>query len=182
VLYFGVGAGRLAVPLADAGVELVGVDVHPGMLHRLHARRPGMHLVQARIENLDLTERFDLVIAPSGILCTAPRARSALRHLARAGRVAFELTNPHWLRVAQHPDVRVVQIQGDRAAIEVDYHFEDGAVYTQVADVEVIWPEAIEGWLGAVGFHLKSLRAAVSGPLDESPTYYVEAVSAEPSR
>ncbi|HYM97999.1 MAG TPA: hypothetical protein VET26_11915, partial [Candidatus Sulfotelmatobacter sp.] len=35
VLYLGVGAGRLAAPLHRAGIELVGVDAHPGMLEHL---------------------------------------------------------------------------------------------------------------------------------------------------
>jgi len=50
VLYVGVGTGRLAVPLAAAGVRLVGVDAHPGMLERLRTRLPDIELVLARIE------------------------------------------------------------------------------------------------------------------------------------
>ena len=79
VLYLGVGAGRLAVPLVAAGVDLVGVDAHPGMLDRLRGRLPAVDLVLARIEDLDLGGRFPLVIGPSGILgepdCLAVAAR-----------------------------------------------------------------------------------------------------------
>src|SRR5215472_8557298 len=99
VLYLGVGAGRLAVPLAAAGVELVGVDAHPGMLERLRARMPGVELVQTRIEDLDLDRRFPLVIGPSSILESAECLAIAARHCSH--RVAMELMNPHWLLDAE---------------------------------------------------------------------------------
>jgi trans-aconitate methyltransferase len=93
VLYLGVGAGRLAVPLRAAGVQLVGVDAHPGMLAHLAARLPGVELVAARVEELELGRRFELVMAPSGILFTAARLAGAARHAARL--VGLELANPH---------------------------------------------------------------------------------------
>src|SRR5919204_2147952 len=68
VLYLGIGAGRLAVPLARAGVRLVGVDAHPGMLATVARRLPGLRLIRSRVEKLELEERFDLVIAPSHLL------------------------------------------------------------------------------------------------------------------
>src|ERR1700730_13684827 len=69
LLYLGIGTGRLAVPLHAAGIELVGVDSHPGMLERLRRRLPGMELTQSRIEDLSLGRQFSLVIVPSNILC-----------------------------------------------------------------------------------------------------------------
>src|SRR5690348_7160994 len=81
VLYLGIGTGRLARPLNAAGIELVGVDSHPGMLERLRARLPGTEAIQSRIEELDLGRRFDLVIAPSNILYLVGRLRRAADHL-----------------------------------------------------------------------------------------------------
>lgn len=92
VLYLGIGAGRLAVPLAAAGVQLVGVDAHPGMLAVSQARFPGIELHRATLEALDLGRSFDLVIVPSNILCTAERLKRAARHTAAGGRLGFELT------------------------------------------------------------------------------------------
>lgn len=40
VLELAVGTGRLAVPLADMGLDVVGVDASAAMLERLHARDP----------------------------------------------------------------------------------------------------------------------------------------------
>ena len=180
VLYLGVGAGRLAVPLWKAGIRLVGVDAHPGMLRRLRARLPAMPLIEARIEDLDLRQRFDLVIVPSNILCTTARLRRAAVHLDAGGRLAFELTNPHWLRTTDHPDVRVLAFGDTEARIEVDYHPAGGRRYTQVARVTLIWPEAVEAWLDAAGLRLRRMTPAVAGEPAESPSFYVEAISLPP--
>lgn len=47
LLEVGVGTGRIAVPLADAGVRVVGIDIAPAMLARLHGRRPGLPVLRA---------------------------------------------------------------------------------------------------------------------------------------
>src|SRR5438067_11164108 len=67
VLYLGIGTGRLAVPLHAAGIELVGVDSHPGMLSRARRRLPETELIHSRIEDLDLRRQSSLVFAPSNI-------------------------------------------------------------------------------------------------------------------
>jgi Methyltransferase domain len=175
VLYLGIGTGRIAVPLDEAGVELVGVDAHPGMLRRLRERRPGLRLHQARIEDLDLGERFDLVIVPSNILCTPARLDRAAEHLDAGGRLAFELTNPHWLRATHHPDVRVLDLTEKEARIEVDYHPPSGPEYTQTATVPLVWPEDMEAFLHQAGLRLERLTPSVEGDLAESPSFYVEA-------
>jgi hypothetical protein len=168
VLYLGVGAGRLAVPLASAGVELVGVDAHPGMLDRLRSRRPSVELVRARIEDLDLGRRFPLVIGPSGILGDADRLAVAARHSAR--RVALELMNPHWLLESHHPQVRVLDATDERAEIEVDYP----GRWTHRATTALCWPERIESLLGRAGLTLELMRGREpDADLDESPTYVV---------
>jgi SAM-dependent methyltransferase len=40
VLEIGIGTGRIAVPLVEAGVRIVGIDLARAMVARLHARRP----------------------------------------------------------------------------------------------------------------------------------------------
>ncbi|HEY4027447.1 MAG TPA: class I SAM-dependent methyltransferase [Candidatus Dormibacteraeota bacterium] len=168
VLYLGIGAGRLAVPLAAAGVELTGVDAHPGMLERLRERLPGVELVHALIEDLDLGRRFPLVIGPSSILGDARRLAVAARHSAAC--VAFEQMNPHWLLGGEHPTVRVQESAGERAEIEVDYP----GGWTHRAAVTLCWPEDVESQLARAGLTLEIMRGqdGHSG-LTESPTYFV---------
>jgi len=168
VLYLGVGAGRLAVPLKAAGVDLLGVDAHPGMLERLHPRMPDVELVQARIEELDLGRRFPLVIGPSSILESGERLAVAARHSSH--RVGMELMNPHWLLDAEHPTVRVLTATAQNAEIEVDYP----GGWTQSAAILLRWPEDVEGFLGVAGLRLEIMRGRdTDGDLSESSTYYV---------
>jgi len=47
LLEVGIGTGRIAVPLAEAGVQVVGVDVAREMLARLRARRSELPVVRA---------------------------------------------------------------------------------------------------------------------------------------
>jgi SAM-dependent methyltransferase len=173
VLYLGIGVGRLGIPLWAAGVRLIGVDSHPGMLQRLAARLPQMPVHCSRIEDLALPERFDLVMVPSNILCTMGRLERAAALLAPGGRLAFELTNPYWLESDIHPGVRVLTFAHDRALIEVDYDPGTGQVYTQEAEVSLIWPEAVDVWLSAVGLRLERLFGSLDGDLASSPTFYV---------
>jgi hypothetical protein len=168
VLYLGIGAGRLAVPLAGRGVELVGVDSHPGMLGRLHVRAPSMELVRARIEDLVLDRPFPLVIAPSNILCTHARLAGAARHVDPGGRLGFELMNPHWLRAGAAPEVAVLAWTGATASIEVTYP--GGAV--QPAEVPLIWPEDVERFLAGAGLDLVWMGGA-GDEVESSSTIHV---------
>lgn len=87
VLEVGVGTGRIALPIARSGVEIVGVDVAPEMLGHLAARleqeapevRERLILVEADMRDFDLGRRFPLVTIPF---------RAFLHNLTRAEQVA----------------------------------------------------------------------------------------------
>ena len=176
VLYLGIGAGRLAVPLHAAGIDLIGVDSHPGMLARLRPRLPGSELIQSRIEDLSLGRQFGLVIVPSNILCFVDRLRAAGNHVAADGSLAFELTNPYWLRSGASPGVRVQSFDGNGARFEVDYTLSDGRTITQQAEIPLIWPEEVENWLATVaGLKLRRIFARPDAEIVDSPSFYVVA-------
>jgi 2-polyprenyl-3-methyl-5-hydroxy-6-metoxy-1,4-benzoquinol methylase len=173
VLYLGAGAGRLAVPLARAGIELVLVDAHPGMVAHLRRRLPDAEVHQAMIEELELGRRFELVMIPSGIADDGGVLNGAVRHLAPEGRLALELTNPHWLAAGADPRFRVLDLNTDRARIEVEY--EGGTI--QDAEIALIWPEQVEDWLAEAGLELVQMFGHSDAELAESPTFYVVAVT-----
>lgn len=76
VLELGVGTGRIALAIAEAGVELVGVELSEAMLARAReriAKRPArvrerIELVHGDIRDVALGRRFPLVIAPFNVL------------------------------------------------------------------------------------------------------------------
>jgi methyltransferase family protein len=172
VLYLGVGAGRLAGPLFAAGVELLGVDAHPGMLERLRHRLPGLAVHQAFVEELDLESRFDLVIAPSNLLDTPAKLAGAARHAARGGRVGLELMNPHWLHSGASPGVIVKRLEPE-VALEVEYQVGDDVWTQEVSVAELVWPEAIESYLEPAGLRLRWFGGEPGLGLEDSPTFYV---------
>jgi hypothetical protein len=172
VLYLGAGPGRLAAPLSRSGVELVLVDAHPGMVAELRRRLPGVEVHQSLIEELDLDRQFDLVIVPSNILDTPSLLRAAAARLARGGRLAFELTNPHWLAAGASPGFRVLGMDRARARVEVDY---PGGV-VQEGELELVWPEEIEDFLAAAGLRLQRMFGAPGRGLDDSESFYVVSV------
>jgi SAM-dependent methyltransferase len=117
------------VPLHREGIDLVGVDAHPGMLAHLRRRLPGITVHQALIESLRLRRRFDLVIGPSSILGDDQNLATAARHLRPGGRVGMELMNPEWLGSSTH---RGVRIKG--SVMEIDYRLPDGSMVVQVVE------------------------------------------------
>jgi SAM-dependent methyltransferase len=108
VLDVGTGTGRIAWPLAEAGHEVVGVDLAATMLRRAEAkraRRPAasarVSFLQADMTRLDLGRRFPLVLVPYrsfNHLLTPADQRAALlalrAHLAPGGRAALHLFDP----------------------------------------------------------------------------------------
>jgi hypothetical protein len=174
ILYLGIGTGRLAVPMHAAGIEMVGVDSHPGMLARLRERIPDVRTIESRIETLNLEERFNLIVAPANILYLVAPLRAAARHLDADGSLAIELANPHWLRSGGGDGVRVRAFDGNQARLEIDYQLPDGGTVTQRAEVALVWPEEVENWLtGGAGLRLQRMFGRPEADLISSPSYYV---------
>lgn len=110
ILELGCGDGRLTIPLARAGYDVVGVDISRPMLTRCRARLAAERLIVAERVTLieadataaDLGDRrFPLVIIPFNVLILmADRRRQralldvAARYLADGGAAAFDVMNP----------------------------------------------------------------------------------------
>ena len=105
VLELGVGTGRIAVPVAAAGIEVVGVDLSAGMLEvaREQAELAGvpLDLRQGDMRDPPVDGRFPLVAIPFRSLLhmeTDADRRAALRavadRLAPGGRLVFDVFTP----------------------------------------------------------------------------------------
>jgi len=79
VLELGCGTGRVTRQLAALGYAVTAVDESAEML--AHVR--GAETVQARIEDLDLHRRFDLVLLASNLLSTGEPQRRAFLDACR---------------------------------------------------------------------------------------------------
>jgi len=103
VLEFGVGTGRIAVPLAGRGLDVWGVDGSQGMLDRL-AEKPGGDKVTTICGDFAAAEAdgpFDLVVLLVNTVYAMPTQddqvrcfANAARHLAPGGRFVIEAWVP----------------------------------------------------------------------------------------
>lgn len=99
VLDLGAGVGRIADPLVEFGHEVVAVDGSADMLAHVRLARPH----HARIEGLDLGERFDVVLLASHLVNTPDAGlrrallTTARRHLADGGWFLLQWHPPEWL-------------------------------------------------------------------------------------
>lgn len=118
ILELGVGTGRVARRLAEAGFEVVGVDGMTAMLdhaqahcHKLSRKvRDRISFMHGDLRTLEIDRQFALVIAPFNVfmhLYTREDIESALsvvkRHLLPNGRFAFDVSNPDPRMLARDP-------------------------------------------------------------------------------
>jgi SAM-dependent methyltransferase len=121
ILELGCGTGRLTIALARAGHHVVGVDASETMLARLRARlerlppsvRARVRLVKADLIDVDLGERFPLIVSAFNVLehlYTRVELAACLArvdaHLAEGGRFAFDVQMPDLVWLTRDPTKR----------------------------------------------------------------------------
>jgi SAM-dependent methyltransferase len=107
ILELGVGTGRVALPMANAGLKVTGLDTSSAMLRLLKRKitafppREPVRLVRANMARFSLGRRFPLVIIPFRAfqhLLTPEAQRSCLtcvrRHLAAGGKFILDIFDP----------------------------------------------------------------------------------------
>jgi SAM-dependent methyltransferase len=109
VLEVGCGTGRILIPTARAGVDIVGLDLSPHMLQVCQKRlldepesvQSRVRLIQADMRDFNLAETFKLVtlpFRPFQHLTTVEDQMSCLQamyqHLSVGGRLILDLFNP----------------------------------------------------------------------------------------
>ncbi len=117
VLELGCGSGRLTLPIAQNGIEIVGADLSNPMLDRARAkaRAAGVRVqyLQADMRRFDLPGEFSAIFIPGNSLLhllTIEELKQCLasvrRHLAAGGRLVFDISKWDVRRLAQNPGQR----------------------------------------------------------------------------
>ncbi len=143
VLELGCGTGRISLAIAEAGVDVVGIDISPRMIEAAQAKARRRSLTERCIfqpgdmASLRLADRFPLIAMPFRSfqsMLTVEEQRQALTlaraHLAPGGLLAFDTFNP---------DVKALA-NDDLAA--VPYHLRD--VERADGGTLIIWAQ--NGW------------------------------------
>lgn len=121
ILELGAGSGRVTIPLARAGHEVVAVDQSPAMLAKLRARVAALPsavarritVVQGDLRDFDVGKKFPLVVAVFNVLehlytrvevdaCL----RRVVRHLTPDGAFAFDVQMPDLAWLLRDPTKR----------------------------------------------------------------------------
>jgi SAM-dependent methyltransferase len=175
VLEFGIGTGRLAVPLVALGVEVHGVDGSADMVSKLRGKPggDGIPVTIGDFADADAGRGFALVVLAVNTIFALPdqRAqvdcfRNAARHLAPAGRFVIEawvpdiggfrhnrMVRPRILRSGM---VSIETAELDQAAQIIrttQAVFTDGSVRLFPANHRYAWPAELDLMAELAGMH-----------------------------
>lgn len=141
VLELGCGTGRVTLPIAEAGADIVGLDFSEAMLSAARRKagdagelRGSASLVKGDMRSFDLGREFELVIIPfrgfMSLLTVEDQTRTLDRikaHLAPGGRLIFNVFTP---------DLDMLVQEGD-----IPFHFRD-ATDPETGTQYVIWQQS----------------------------------------
>jgi len=134
VLELGCGSGRLTIPIALRGSEIVGLDRSQAMLDAARAKASAVGVevqwVAGDMCRFGLPGPFSAIFIPGNSLLHLLTGEAleqcfacSRRHLLPGGRLVFDVSNPEvWLRkhasAERSPLLRVTDAQGDEIRVE----------------------------------------------------------------
>ena len=174
-LEFAIGTGRIALPLAERGVRVVGIDSSEAMLDRLRAK-PGAERVEAMVGDMAATRVdgefslvylvfntiFNLVTQDGQVACF----ENAAAHLQSGGRFVIEARVPELQRLPLGQTVLPWRADPDGMSYYVydtvtqrlngqHYHFADGRVQPSPIEMRYAWPAELDLMARLAGMRLE---------------------------
>jgi SAM-dependent methyltransferase len=197
VLEFGIGTGRLALPLAARGLEVHGIDASEAMVVQLRAK-PGGDAIPVVIGDFVDTRadgRFDLVVLAFNTLFNLPTQTAQCRcfanaahHLTGTGAFVVEAFVPDMGRFDDDQTVRALDVTDVHVALEITRHdpvvqqvhsarvMIDDAAGIQILTVKIryAWPSEIDLMARLAGLELTERWGGWSGqPFTRESTSHV---------
>jgi len=163
-LEFGIGTGRIALPLSEAGVEVYGIDISADMIGRLR-RKPGADAITTTVGDFAeavVDEEFSLVYVVYNSICNlldqaewVHAFRNAARHLCAGGRFVMELWVPDLRRFPPGAPAMTVDFTPHHVGFDtldpanqrgVSHHFfmRDGEVRHVDGAFRYAWPAELD--------------------------------------
>ena len=174
-LEFAIGTGRIALPLAERGVRVAGIDNSEAMLARLR-EKPGADRVDARVGDMAATRVegdfslvylvfntiFNLTTQDGQVACFA----NAAAHLIAGGRFVIEARVPELQRLPLGQTVLPWRADpGGMSSYVYDvvtqrlsgqhYYFEDGRVEASPTEMRYAWPSELDLMARLAGLELE---------------------------
>ena len=182
VLELACGSGRLTIPLAEAGVDIEGLDISAAMLALAREKSRGLHLPWHLGDAADFTvdRKFSFIFLPNnsvahllGWLDLVSCLNRARRHLKGEGRFALDYFNPSLALLLRdsadcfpvaaftHPDtgeeVVVTESSIYDTATQINHirwfwRFADGSETISDLPMRVYFPQELDALLSCAGF------------------------------
>lgn len=129
VLELGVGTGRIAAPLAAAGVDVSGIDVSEPMLARLRAKTGRVTVHTGDFTDLQMTGTFGVIFVAFNTFFTLPDQdtqvrcfRSVAQKLDAGGMFVIEAFVPDPSRFTKDQILQTLRVETDHVVIEATKH------------------------------------------------------------
>lgn len=174
---FAVGTGRIALPLAIAGVEVVGIDFSEPMVSELRSK-PNAELVPVTIGDMTRTQvRTDAALVylvfntitnlrsqPDQVACF----RNAAAHLASGGRFVIENQVPRLHRLSPGETIVPFDVSQhhlgfdeyvdlvNQISVSHHYHIDGDRVRTTSPAFRYVWPSELDLMAEMAGMDLES--------------------------
>jgi SAM-dependent methyltransferase len=130
-LELAIGTGRIALPLKELGVEVVGIDASEAMIERLR-KKPGGEDIPVHVgdfADVDVEGEFDLVFIVFNTFFALLRQDDQIRclqnvaeHLTEDGVFVIEAFVPNLSRFHEGQRVGAMRVESDRVVLEVSHH------------------------------------------------------------
>jgi hypothetical protein len=176
-LEFGIGTGRLALPLSEAGIRVHGVEISEPMVDQLRAK-PGSDLIEVTIGDMttvSLPGRYELVYMVFNVIfCALTQAgqvacfRNAARHLTETGALVLECYVPDVARFDRGQRVQILDLSVDALCVEYSLHdpvaqlvrtqivsFSGGQAELGPLTLRYIWPSELDLMAQLAGLRLE---------------------------
>jgi len=130
-LELGIGTGRVALPLAARGVEVVGIDSSEAMVAKMRSKPGGdrIEVVMGNFADVDVEGGFSLVYVPFTTLFALPSQDEQIRcltnvgsHLDDGGHFVMDAFVPDQRRYDSGSAARTVSVGVDHVMLDVSLH------------------------------------------------------------
>lgn len=172
-LEFAIGTGRIAVPLAEKGVRVVGIDNSAAMLQRLREKRDDIEAIEGDMATTKVDGEFSVVFLVFNTIfnLTTQDAQvacfeNAAAHLQPGGRFVIEARVPELQRLPLGQTVLPWRADPDGMSYYVydvvtqrlsgrHYEFEDGRVVSNPIEMRYAWPAELDLMARLAGMRLQ---------------------------
>lgn len=162
-LELAIGTGRVAIPLAERGVPVTGIELSQPMVDELHRKRPDLPVVVGDMATATAPGEFSLVYLiwnTIGNLRTQPEQiacfRNAARHLSPGGHFVVEVGVPNLRRLPPGQTAVPFHVGDDHIGFDTydpatqdgtSHHYtrqSDGTFRHDVHHYRYVWPAELD--------------------------------------